>query len=98
MWSPSGAVWRIAHGPSLRKLDMSCALLTYKLNTINLGDTAVSSRVEFRVGFRTVDSTFDVTLGGRVFSVNRQRVYLEGGNFIALDQFSRFNLDRNRYI
>ena len=42
--------------------------------------------LNWRVGFRTVDSDIDSGLGGREFHVNGRRVFLQGGNFIASDQ------------
>jgi hypothetical protein len=40
-----------------------------------------AATLRFRAGFRVVASAVDAALGGRVFSVNGERVFLTGGNF-----------------
>lgn len=62
------------------------------------GDTMVSDSVTWSMGFRMVSNTVDPQLGGQVFSVNNQRIYLEGGNYIASDQFARYNNNASRYL
>jgi mannosylglycoprotein endo-beta-mannosidase len=61
------------------------------------GDAGPSDAADWAVGFRTVASAVDAGLGGRVFSVNGERVYLEGGNWIATDMFNRYNANASRY-
>jgi mannosylglycoprotein endo-beta-mannosidase len=51
-----------------------------------------AAELRFRAGFRTVGSAVDGALGGRVFFVNGERVFLAGGNFIATDALSRAEL------
>lgn len=43
----------------------------------------------WRAGFRTVTSAVDARLGGRSFSVNGQRIFFVGGNYINSDALSR---------
>ena len=52
----------------------------------NFADPSPSTLLAWRVGFRTVESSVDVSLGGRDFRVNGHRVFLQGGNYIAVDQ------------
>ena len=44
----------------------------------------------WRLGVRTVDSQVDLLLGGRVFFVNQQPLFIHGGNYIAPDQLNRY--------
>ena len=48
-----------------------------------------AATLRFRAGFRTVTSAVDGDLGGRVFFVNGERVFLTGGNFITTDALAR---------
>ena len=48
-----------------------------------------AATLRFRAGFRVVASAVDAALGGRVFSVNGERVFLTGGNFITTDALAR---------
>ena len=49
----------------------------------------VATVVAWRVGFRTMTSTVNSTLGGRQFEVNGQRLFLLGGNFVGTDVLHR---------
>jgi mannosylglycoprotein endo-beta-mannosidase len=44
-----------------------------------------SDRDEWRIGIRTTTTSICPYSGGRVFSINRHRVFLQGGNWIATD-------------
>lgn len=48
-----------------------------------------SMSIPWRAGFRTLTSSVDERLGGRVFSVNGQRMWTVGGNYIASDALHR---------
>lgn len=59
----------------------------------------VSDRRTFNVGVRQIDVA-NVDLGGRtsrVFSVNGQRVFLRGGNWIGTDAMFRYSANAKRY-
>ena len=60
-------------------------------------DNFVASELQTRVGVRTVETTVDAVTQGRMFYINGRRVFIEGGNWIATDQFQRFAGDRTRY-
>ena len=45
--------------------------------------------VRWRAGFRTISSAVDVGMGGQVFSINGERVFLQGGNYITSDILNR---------
>eukprot|EP00475_Leptophrys_vorax_P043728 TRINITY_DN8511_c0_g1_i1.p1 TRINITY_DN8511_c0_g1~~TRINITY_DN8511_c0_g1_i1.p1 ORF type:complete len:724 (-),score=141.44 TRINITY_DN8511_c0_g1_i1:1227-3158(-) len=57
-----------------------------------------SDKVSWRIGFRIISTHIDAELGGRVFSINGEKIYIEGGNMIASDQFQRHNDDPTRYF
>lgn len=51
-----------------------------------------------QVGLRLVEAVVDSDLGGWLFRINGERIYLEGGNWIATDQLQRFSTDRQRSV
>ena len=53
--------------------------------------------VQLAVGVRSVVTVVDEVLGGRVFQVNGQRIFLEGGNWIHTDQLLRHATNQQRY-
>lgn len=65
--------------------------------TLRLDDGSVSDETQFRIGFREFKKYVDSSLEGPVFSVNGQRVFLRGGNWIGTDQFLRYVTDLQRY-
>ena len=62
-------------------------------------DAAVGrpSSLTWRLGLRVVESEIDAALGGRIFLINHQRLYITGGNYIAADLFNRLQLDARFY-
>lgn len=52
-------------------------------------DGGAPATFSWRASFRTVDSALEVRLGGRSFTVNRQRIFFTGGNYIDSDALSR---------
>eukprot|EP00475_Leptophrys_vorax_P000518 TRINITY_DN10290_c0_g3_i1.p1 TRINITY_DN10290_c0_g3~~TRINITY_DN10290_c0_g3_i1.p1 ORF type:complete len:952 (+),score=229.77 TRINITY_DN10290_c0_g3_i1:20-2875(+) len=76
----------------------SPVLYAARLTFVDSKTSQVSDVASWRVGFRTISSEVDPVMGGRVFFVNGQRIYLEGGNWISTDQFNRFNGDAQRYF
>jgi hypothetical protein len=56
-----------------------------------------SSGVQTRFGIREVVSTLDSNTNGVCFTVNRVKVFLQGGNWIGTDQLLRFSTDAERY-
>ena len=59
------------------------ALYSAAISFTENGDESASDTVYWRIGFRNISSVVDDKLGGRIFFVNGQRIYLEGGNFIS---------------
>ena len=48
-------------------------------------------------GIRTVETYLDKELGGQVFLINGQKIYLVGGNWVSTDQANRFSGNYARY-
>ena len=59
---------------------------------------AVLSTLNTTVGLRTVLSSVDPVTRGRMFYINGHRIFIEGGNWIATDQFQRFAGNKKRYL
>jgi len=55
----------------------------------------MSDMDKVRIGIRDLDSYFDSESGGRIFTVNGQKLFIRGGNWIASDAYLR--LSPNRY-
>ena len=55
-----------------------------------IGSGGERSELHTRIGVRTVETTVDPVTEGRMFYINSQRIFIEGGNWIATDQFQRF--------
>jgi len=53
--------------------------------------------VSFRFGIRKVDFSVNTSLGGLQLKINDEKVFLQGGNWVATDQLMRFAGDRTRY-
>jgi mannosylglycoprotein endo-beta-mannosidase len=51
----------------------------------------------FRFGIRKVGFSLNTALNGLELTVNNEKVFLQGGNWIASDQLMRFAGDRTRY-
>lgn len=49
------------------------------------GDEVVSDQDEWNIGIRMVSTSICPRSGGRAFLINRHRVFLQGGNWIATD-------------
>ncbi len=56
------------------------------------GEISDSEQVAF--GVRETSSRFDEQLGGRIFSVNGQDIFIKGGNWIASDAMLRLSPER----
>ena len=56
----------------------------------------LSDHKKLRIGLRDFDSYFDTESGGRVFTVNGQKLFIRGGNWIASDAYLRLSPDRYR--
>lgn len=57
-------------------------------------DGKVSDREEILFGFREVGSYFDNTTGSRTFTINGQKIFIKGGNWIASDAMLRLSPER----
>lgn len=51
---------------------------------------------QVKFGIREFSSEFDEEIGGRIFRINGQRVFIKGGNWIASDALLRLSPDRYR--
>ncbi len=58
---------------------------------------SVSDSVDFKVGIRTFHTSIDEDLGGRSFSINGVRTFLQGGNWITPDAMLTLN-SNERYF
>lgn len=54
----------------------------------------VSDEQSMRVGIREITSAMDNTIGGRVFKVNGQRLFMRGGNYICSEWMLRLSPER----
>ena len=54
----------------------------------------VSDREDISFGFREVGGYFDQSTGSRVFTVNGQKIFIKGGNWIASDAMLRLTPER----
>jgi len=54
----------------------------------------LSDSESFRIGLRETSNYFDQEVGGRVFLLNGQRVFIKGGNWISSDALLRLTPDR----
>lgn len=61
------------------------------------GDLVFLDEKSFRFGIRKVNFTVSSSLGGMQLEINDESVFLQGGNWIATDQFMRFAGDSTRY-
>jgi hypothetical protein len=55
---------------------------------------AMSDREKVNIGIRDIDSYFDPESGGRIFTVNGQKLFIRGGNWIASDAYLRLSPER----
>ncbi len=56
----------------------------------------MSDREKVNIGIRDIDSYFDPESGGRIFTVNGQKLFIRGGNWIASDAYLRLSPERYR--
>ncbi len=56
----------------------------------------ISDKKKVCIGIRKIGSYFDRESGGRVFTVNGQKLFIRGGNWIASDAYLRLSPDRYR--
>eukprot|EP00980_Cylindrotheca_fusiformis_P019309 scaffold6632_cov102-Cylindrotheca_fusiformis.AAC.4 len=63
-----------------------------------LHNVSTDDQTFVQFGIRKVEFTVNPRLNGLQLAVNNERVFLQGGNWIASDQFMRFAGDRARYI
>ena len=59
---------------------------------------ALNDEADFQFGIRKVEPIVNSALGGLEFLVNDERVFLNGGNWIASDQLMRFAADYDRAL
>lgn len=86
--------WPHTHGvPALHT-----ASFTFEQQADSETPVSITSQLHTRVGVRTVETTIDTVTQGRMFYLNGKRIFIEGGNWIATDQFQRFAGDRGRYF
>lgn len=57
-------------------------------------ESKISDRKNFKIGIRDITSKMDTTSGGRMFSVNGQKLFIRGGNWIASDALLRLSPER----
>jgi mannosylglycoprotein endo-beta-mannosidase len=57
-------------------------------------DGKTSDREDIMFGFRETGSYFDEKTGSRVFTINGQKIFIRGANWIASDAMLRLNPDR----
>eukprot|EP00927_Polykrikos_kofoidii_P060270 TRINITY_DN55290_c0_g1_i1.p1 TRINITY_DN55290_c0_g1~~TRINITY_DN55290_c0_g1_i1.p1 ORF type:complete len:947 (+),score=85.97 TRINITY_DN55290_c0_g1_i1:64-2904(+) len=69
----------------------------YKLTVSLRVSEGMSDMRTLHVGFREIGKHVDGSLHGPVLSVNHQRLFIRGGNWIGTDQFLRFATDSQRY-
>jgi|WetSurMetagenome_2_1015567.scaffolds.fasta_scaffold01240_2 mannosylglycoprotein endo-beta-mannosidase len=62
--------------------------------TFQMKDGSVSDREDLTFGFREAGSYFDETTGARVFTVNGQKIFIKGANWIASDAMLRLSPER----
>jgi mannosylglycoprotein endo-beta-mannosidase len=57
-------------------------------------DGSVSDREDLTFGFRELGSYFDENTGSRVFTINGQKIFIKGANWIASDAMLRLSPER----
>jgi len=62
--------------------------------TFQTKEGAVSDREDLTFGFREAGSYFDEKTGSRVFTVNGQKIFIKGANWIASDAMLRLSPER----
>jgi mannosylglycoprotein endo-beta-mannosidase len=62
--------------------------------TFQMKDGSVSDREDITFGFREAGSTFDENTGSRVFTINGQKVFIKGADWIASDAMLRLSPER----
>ena len=89
--------WPHTHGqPALHEASFTFAVEDPLQPARHFG--AAACILNTTVGLRTVTSTVDPVTRGRMFYINGRRIFIEGGNWIATDQFQRFAGDKTRYF
>ncbi len=66
----------------------------YKLELSFLQKDIPSDSESFNFGLRQTSNYFDETVGGRVFLINGQKIFIKGGNWIASDALLRLTPER----
>ena len=61
----------------------------YKLELSFKQKDVLSDSESFHIGLRETSNYFDEEVGGRVFLMNGQKVFIKGGNWIASDALLR---------
>ena len=79
-----------------RKLDASNTNTT-DITTTHRRSSLVSDSTTIRTGIRTIDTYLDEVTQGQVFKVNRQPIYIVGGNWITTDSAFRYSASKKRY-
>jgi len=67
----------------------------YSANFTVVNDhNVIKTQEEFKFGIRDTKSYFDTDIGGRVFTVNGQKIFIKGGNWIGSDALLQLSADR----
>lgn len=88
------------HGnPTLYQATMRVRTFPHDFRPVDLlqHDLDWDDQVSFSFGIRKVEFTVNAKLNGLQATINDQKVFLQGGNWIATDQFMRFVSDTGRY-
>lgn len=62
--------------------------------TFETKEDGTFDREDFMFGFREADSYFDYKTGSRVFTINGQKIFIRGANWIASDALLRLSAER----
>jgi len=66
----------------------------YQLEISFVENNTESDKETFNFGIRQTDNYFDKVVGGRVFLINGQKIFIKGGNWIASDALLRLSPER----
>jgi len=66
----------------------------YKMELSFIQKDIPSDSESFNFGLRQTSNYFDETVGGRVFQINGQKIFIKGGNWIASDALLRLTPER----
>jgi hypothetical protein len=66
----------------------------YNIELSFIQNDQVSDSESFNFGLRQTSNYFDQEVGGRVFQINGQKIFIKGGNWIASDALLRLSPER----